>query len=201
MRRGLLNHWLFEERYLFFAAFKVLNYEHKATLYDSDKNWRFLPMLIELKDVLTLGNAVSGIIGISLAIAGQWYAWLYIIPAVLFDFLDGKIARKTAANEFGKQLDSLADTVSFVVAPSVVLMNFARPDVLVTAASALYVCCGLWRLAKFNLQTDKENYYGLPTPVAAVIVLVLNALLAVLAPFVLLVAGIAMVIPFKLKKL
>ncbi|MDP3742452.1 MAG: CDP-diacylglycerol--serine O-phosphatidyltransferase [Candidatus Micrarchaeota archaeon] len=155
---------------------------------------------IELKDLLTLANAVSGIIGISLAIAGQWYAWLYIFPAVVFDFLDGKVARKTQANEFGKQLDSLADTVSFVVAPTVVIM-FANFSLLVTIASALYVCCGLWRLAKFNLQTDKKSYYGLPSPVAAVSVLVITAFSTTLAPFALLVVGIAMVIPFKLNKI
>ena len=155
---------------------------------------------IELKDLLTLANAVCGILGISLAIAGQWYAWLYIFPAVVFDFLDGKVARKTKANEFGKQLDSLADTVSFVVAPTIVLM-FANFSLLVTIASALYVCCGLWRLAKFNLQKDKGNYYGLPSPVAAVAVLVVNAFFAMLAPFALLVVGIAMVAPFKLNKI
>ena len=166
---------------------------------------------IELKDVLTLCNAIAGIIGISLAITSQWYAWLYIIPAVLFDFLDGKVARREVGanafaprsrpNEFGKQLDSLADTVSFVVAPSVVVMNFAKADFLLTAFAALYVCTGLWRLAKFNLQTDKKNYYGLPTPAAAVAVLILNAAMPVLAPLALFAAGIAMVIPFKLKKL
>ncbi len=156
---------------------------------------------IELKDLLTLGNAVSGILGISAAIAGVGLAWLYIFPAVVFDFLDGKVARQSGKlNEFGKQLDSLADTVSFVVAPSVVVMNFAKADVLLTAASALYVCCGLWRLAKFNLQTDKKNYYGLPTPVAAVMVLIVTAFSAVFAPFVLVITAVAMVIPFKLKK-
>ena len=155
---------------------------------------------IELKDLLTLANAVSGIVGISAAIAGQWYAWLYIFPAVLFDFLDGRVARKTAPNEFGKQLDSLADTVSFVVAPTVVLM-FSGFSLLVTIASALYVCCGLWRLAKFNLQRDKKNYYGLPSPVAALFVLVFNYALPQFAWVALLVTGAAMVSSVQVKKM
>ncbi|MFH1247081.1 MAG: CDP-diacylglycerol--serine O-phosphatidyltransferase [Candidatus Micrarchaeota archaeon] len=157
-------------------------------------------MKIEFKDYLTLANAVCGIVGIALAIAGKSYAWLYILPAICFDFLDGMVARKTVVNEFGKQLDSLADTVSFVVAPAVVIMNFSTPDFLLTALAAFYVCTGLLRLAKFNLQVDKKNYYGLPSPVAALIVLLVYAFAVWLAPLALLVAGFAMVIPFKLKK-
>lgn len=154
---------------------------------------------MELKDLLTLANAVSGISGISLAIAGQWYAWLYIFPAVLFDFLDGKVARSTAVNEFGKQLDSLADTVSFVVAPTVVIM-FAGFSLLITIASALYACCGLWRLAKFNLQTDRKHYYGLPSPVAALTALVFSYFLPQFAWAALFVSGIAMISGVKVKK-
>ncbi len=154
-----------------------------------------------LKDLLTLLNAVSGIIGISLAIAGQTYAWLYIFPAVLFDFLDGKVARKTgSANSFGKELDSLADTVSFVVAPTVIAMRL-QPDIFLTAASALFVCTGLLRLAWFNLQKDKLHYFGLPTPFAALVVLLMNYILPVFTPWILVITAVAMVTPFKVKKL
>ncbi len=153
------------------------------------------------KDLLTLCNALCGIVGISLAISGQGFAWLYIFPAVLFDFLDGRVARRTkATNEFGKELDSLADTVSFVVAPTVVAMKLS-PDVFLTIASALFACTGLLRLAWFNLQKDKRYFWGLPTPFAALIVLLVNAFLPMFTVWALAVSALAMVTPFKLNKL
>lgn len=155
---------------------------------------------VDLKDLLTLGNAVSGIVGISLAIAGQGFAWLYIFPAIVFDFLDGRVARKTKPNEFGKELDSLADTVSFVVAPAVVAM-FGQLSLVLTIASAFYVCCGLWRLAKFNLQSDKKHYYGLPSPLAALATLVFNLVLPGFVWLAFIATAVAMVIPIKVKKL
>ncbi len=157
---------------------------------------------LELKDFLTLGNALSGIIGISLAIAGREYAWLYIAPAALFDFLDGKIARKEGKqNAFGRELDSLADVVSFVVAPTVVIMLSKQPDVALTAVSALYVCLGLLRLAWWNLQVDKKHYNGLPTPLAALLVLVVNAFQPQFTVWALVITALAMVTPFKINKM
>ncbi len=156
---------------------------------------------IELKDLLTFGNALSGITGISLAIAGQSLAWLYVFPAVLLDFLDGRIARKTRkANEFGKQLDSLADVVSFAVAPTVIAMLGHSSNLLLVAASAFYVCTGLLRLAWFNIQVDEKHYNGLPSPVAAVIVLIVNTFANEFAWLALFVSAVAMVVPVKIKK-
>ena len=156
---------------------------------------------LELKDFLTLANALSGVVGISLAIAGFGYAWLYIFVAMLFDYLDGRVARASfGANEFGKQLDSLADTVSFVVAPTVVVMKL-QPDLWLTVASAFFVCLGLLRLAWFNLQGDRKHFYGLPTPPAALTVLVVNVLNPHLTAVALFLVGVAMVTPIKINKL
>lgn len=155
---------------------------------------------IQVKDVATLLNAVSGVLGIALAVTGNALAALYIIPAIFFDFLDGKLARKSKSdNEFGKQLDSLADTVSFVVAPVIItiMQNYA---LLTLVASCIFVCAGLLRLAWFNIQTEKEVFHGLPTPPAAAIVLIVNAFASYLNPLVLVVVAIAMISNIKLKK-
>ncbi len=157
-------------------------------------------MSLKAKDLATLANGVSGIAGISLAIAGAAYAWLYVFPAIFFDYLDGKLARKNGENEFGKQLDSLADVVSFLVAPTVIIMLASRGNAYIAAASALYVAAGLMRLAKFNLQREKGVYYGLPTPAAALVVLLVQQFAPSFVALALLAAGIAMLIPFKTKK-
>ncbi|MFH0713358.1 MAG: CDP-diacylglycerol--serine O-phosphatidyltransferase [Candidatus Micrarchaeota archaeon] len=155
---------------------------------------------LELKDFLTLGNAVAGIVGISLAIAGKSFAWYYVFFALAFDFLDGRVARKTSnANEFGKQLDSLADTVSFVVAPAIIALHF-QVDILLTAMCALYVCTGLLRLARFNLQKEKGVFFGLPTPFAALIVLLVNAFIPAYVVWALFVTAVAMVTPVRIRK-
>jgi CDP-diacylglycerol--serine O-phosphatidyltransferase len=98
--------------------------------------------------------------------------------AVLFDTLDGRIARMAkATSEFGLQLDSLADVISFGIAPA--LLAFAwgygsappayNPDFVgvAWAASFVFLMCGALRLARFNVQTDKKQFVGLPIPAAA----------------------------------
>jgi CDP-diacylglycerol---serine O-phosphatidyltransferase len=112
-----------------------------------------------------------------------WMASLFIGLAGLVDFLDGFVARLfNAASPMGKQLDSLADVVSFGVAPGMILYQFLRlsiaqeenglnasffwlvPAFLVSAAAA-------WRLAKFNIDTKQEDYFrGVPTPAAGILV-------------------------------
>jgi CDP-diacylglycerol--serine O-phosphatidyltransferase len=110
--------------------------------------------------------------------------------AWLFDALDGRVARMTnATSEFGLELDSIADVVSFGLAPA--LLAFAwgyggMPDLhkLGWAASFLFVICGALRLARFNVQArrphsnlppknpkvDKKAFVGMPIPLAAAVV-------------------------------
>ncbi|HPH85357.1 MAG TPA: CDP-diacylglycerol--serine O-phosphatidyltransferase [Ferruginibacter sp.] len=112
-----------------------------------------------------------------------WMASLFIGLAAVVDFLDGFVARLfNASSDMGKQLDSLADVVSFGVAPSMIIyqflrMSFAReesgietsvwyllPAFIVAAASA-------YRLAKFNLDTRQQyGFRGVPTPAAGLLV-------------------------------
>ncbi len=139
-----------------------------------------------LPSLLTLGNLVCGFLAIAyIADAAPtynvalliWAAGLFYI-AMLFDALDGKVARMTnSAGEFGGQLDSLADVVTFGLAPSFlvkVLMEQGQfQPKFAWAISALFVSCAALRLAKFNVEnTDHsdaghEQFSGLPTPAAA----------------------------------
>ena len=106
----------------------------------------------------------------------MYSAWL-IFLAMVFDALDGYIARLSkSASEFGAELDSLCDMVSFGIAPAFLLVKmcpqfsfFHKEAAWVIAAS--YAACASLRLARFNVETNDEddhmNFRGLPTPAAA----------------------------------
>ena len=105
----------------------------------------------------------------------QWAALALFIGMVL-DMLDGKVARLTrTTTQFGVEFDSLADVVSFGVAPALLLYSWAlQPLGRVGAGAAfLYVICGALRLARFNVLsgvTDRRYFIGLPIPGAAGVV-------------------------------
>jgi len=105
----------------------------------------------------------------------------FIFAAALVDFLDGFVARLfKASSEMGKQLDSLADVVSFGVAPGLILyqmlrISFAKEteglDVSVAALLPAFLipCAGAWRLAKFNIDTTQQySFKGVPIPAAGI---------------------------------
>lgn len=143
--------------------------------------------LAVLPTLLTLGNGVCGMAAIAVAtsarLEGDWetgfpllVAGLLIFGGMLFDALDGSAARITGAEtEFGGQLDSLCDAITFGVAPAVIVWRFADgkalPSKLVWAIGVLYALCVLVRLARFNVDTDEddthEGFEGLPSPAAA----------------------------------
>jgi len=126
-------------------------------------------------NLMTVFNLLLGFLAIIAATKGHptTGAWLIIIAGIC-DVLDGKIARATAANsDFGTELDSLADVVSFGVAPayliySVQLRDF-EPHGLIL--SFLPLAAGAIRLARFNssitLSDEKENFEGMPIPASA----------------------------------
>ena len=125
--------------------------------------------------VLTAANLFFGFLAIIKAFDGDYSssAWLIMIAAVM-DGLDGKLARfMKKGSEFGIQYDSLADMASFGVAPAVLVYTayFDRFGFLGAAACFSIVLAGSLRLAKFNLSATrdtKEEYAGLPIPLAAV---------------------------------
>jgi CDP-diacylglycerol---serine O-phosphatidyltransferase len=108
---------------------------------------------------------------------------LFIFMAAVVDFLDGFVARLfKASSEMGKQLDSLADVVSFGVAPGLIMyqllrISFAKEEdgldtsVMWILPALLIPCAAAWRLAKFNIDTEQQySFKGLPTPAAGLVV-------------------------------
>ncbi len=102
--------------------------------------------------------------------------WL-IFLAMIFDALDGHVARLTkASSQFGAQLDSLCDAVTFGVAPGLLLVKMVPSfeyyySGAVWIIAAVYACCAVLRLARFNVETgekdDHSTFQGLPSPAAA----------------------------------
>ena len=127
-----------------------------------------------IPSLFTTMNLFSGFVAIVKATEGEYVtaAW-FIVLSVIFDGLDGVMARLTnTSSEFGVELDSLADVVSFGVAPSFMLYEafFQQWDSLGMLIAALPAMLGALRLARFNVQLtgfDKNHFLGLPIPAAA----------------------------------
>lgn len=139
--------------------------------------------------IFTLSGLVAGCISIVYSLNGDLYiGGIMILIAGLFDFLDGMAARALdSISEFGKQLDSLADVVSFGVAPAMImkqLMQYALTgnepgssfdmnslafeDTVLIYTPFLIAAFSALRLAAFNLDTEQQNNFkGLPTPANA----------------------------------
>ncbi|MDR0915472.1 MAG: CDP-diacylglycerol--serine O-phosphatidyltransferase [Endomicrobium sp.] len=129
--------------------------------------------------ILTCGNIACGYISIIASIDGNFTqaAWLIII-AIAFDMTDGRIARMTnTTSEFGVYLDSLGDSLSFGLAPAIMIYQLVLKPMqkIGIAISCLFVLCSMLRLAKFNLQAHNKDkniilnnfFIGLPTPASA----------------------------------
>jgi CDP-diacylglycerol--serine O-phosphatidyltransferase len=127
-----------------------------------------------LPNLFTTGNLFCGFWAMISVFQEQYfYAAVAILLASLFDLLDGKVARLSGAtSKFGVQYDSLADLVSFGVAPALLAFSWAlRPyGRFGWLAAFLFVVCGALRLARFNVQTssgETKYFKGLPIPAAA----------------------------------
>lgn len=127
-----------------------------------------------LPSLFTVANIFCGFSAIIMATHGRFVtAAVMILVAGVLDGLDGRIARLTGStSEFGLQLDSIADTVSFGVAPAYMMYAWGVAPLQRAgwALSFLYVICAASRLARFNIQhkvSDNRYFIGLPTPPAA----------------------------------
>ena len=132
-------------------------------------------------NLLTSGNLAAGFLALILAEQGE-FAWAAgcVGAAALFDSVAGLVARLIKSDcDFGSQLDSLADLVSFGVAPAlaVYLSTLESIPVAGIAACLGYVLCGGWRLARFQIDEEsRRRFVGLSIPPAGVIAVVLAAL-------------------------
>ncbi len=137
--------------------------------------------LVSYADLVSLGNASFGFLSIIMVFEGHLeIAAQFMLVAVIFDSLDGWVARKTKKVDrfgFGENIDSLSDVISFGVAPGMLLYSacasFSIPYINIVVA-LLILLCGILRLARFNVLADSsevkdENFVGLPIPSTALI--------------------------------
>jgi CDP-diacylglycerol--serine O-phosphatidyltransferase len=124
--------------------------------------------------LLTTGNLFCGFFALILSVEHRYTeAAVAIFVAMVMDLLDGRVARlMKATSQFGVEYDSLADVISFCVAPAFLLYSFALHSLGRPAwfGAFLFLVCGALRLARFNDQTgsaDRRFFVGLSTPAAA----------------------------------
>jgi CDP-diacylglycerol--serine O-phosphatidyltransferase len=125
-----------------------------------------------IPNLLTALNLVLGMFSIISTFNGDfYYAALFVVAAMIADGLDGRAARYfKVSSDFGKELDSLCDLVSFGVAPAILAYSFLLKDFdkLGYLVAATFATCGALRLARFNVNASvvKGYFMGLPIPAA-----------------------------------
>ncbi|EFW99684.1 phosphatidylserine synthase [Grosmannia clavigera kw1407] len=169
-------------------------YDKQKLLLSSDPGHFSLIRALHMADFITELNGMCGVLSIFSSLRycidpsagnGNLWAALGFLPlGLFFDFLDGKVARwRKKSSMMGQELDSLADLISFGVAPASVAFTIGFQTALDHVALAFFVLCGLTRLARFNVTTQvipkdksgKAAYFeGTPIPTS----LGLDALMA-----------------------
>ena len=138
---------------------------------------RFQRGVYILPTLFTLGNMFCGYSCIVYAMRGEFEtAAPFIGFAIVLDMLDGRIARLTgSASDFGAEIDSLADVISFGIAPAILSFSWGLQPLgrLGWLAGFLFLTAAAMRLARFNIQSgiggDKRYFVGMPSPAAAAI--------------------------------
>jgi len=132
----------------------------------------FIVGLLRLPDLFSIANALSGYLALMLAFSGQpRLSLLLIIFSAIFDGLDGFFARRMGATALGTDLDSLADLVSFGVAPGLLALTAFHLSWPAWMAGGFYLICGALRLARFNVCAPDDRFFeGFPIPAAGLAV-------------------------------
>ena len=125
-----------------------------------------------LPSIFTVGNIFAGFLALIATLNGEYEkAAIAIGIAVILDGLDGRIARLVnVTSDFGVQLDSLADVISFGIAPAVLVYSWGLEDFgrFARFSAFVFLICGVMRLARFNMQIGElKHFAGLPIPAAA----------------------------------
>lgn len=129
-----------------------------------------------LPNTCTAANLFFGMLSILATYEGNFfYASVFILLALIADGMDGRVARAlNAASELGKEMDSLCDLGSFGVAPAFLAYAFCLHNygLLGKAAAIIFALCGMWRLARFNVNTGVVHgfFMGLAIPAGGCIV-------------------------------
>ncbi len=154
-----------------------------------------------LANTLTSGSLVAGFLALFLIVQTNnlLAAAGLVALAAVFDGLDGPAARRAGHDgEFGTNLDSLADVVSFGAVPAFALYwgsLYALPVVGLIACLGFFMC-GAWRLARFSILKNPLYFVGFPIPAAGVLVAVLAALLAATSPHPFLALPVVLLLSF-----
>jgi CDP-diacylglycerol--serine O-phosphatidyltransferase len=143
-----------------------------------------------LADWFTLGNAICGTAAIFSVISFVetamvrhiYFAAVLVMSALIFDVLDGRIARwRRKSSSLGRELDSLADVISFGVAPAMIGYGCGMQGLYDRIVLAFFVACGVSRLARYNVTADAmsggsdrvKHFEGTPIPTSFVLVCLL----------------------------
>ena len=161
---------------------------------DSPEKPKLFSMIrsFHLADWFTLGNAVCGVGSLFATInyiqdhgaEHVYYACGLVLAAFVFDVLDGRVARwRHASSPLGRELDSLADVISFGVAPAVIAYGCGMQGLWDRIVLGYFVACGVSRLARFNVTAEKlsagtgkvKYFEGTPIPTSLLLVFLLWA--------------------------
>ncbi|MDD2234088.1 MAG: CDP-diacylglycerol--serine O-phosphatidyltransferase [Desulfitobacteriaceae bacterium] len=163
-----------------------------------------------IPNIFTLANLFFGFLSLTMILDGKIsLAAIMIILAVILDSLDGKVARIfSVSSDFGKQLDSLCDLVSFGVAPAILVYKVFLQEHLGyfgLLIAAVFTLCGAVRLARFNILNVTTHFVGVPITFAggfmALLMLFYKLVPWGFYPVILIILAFLMVSTFRVPKL
>ena len=164
--------------------------------------------IVKIPDLFTIGNLCCGVLALFASFDQlPKISALYILGAMALDSLDGKVAGwLNQKNELGKELDSLADLISFGVAHAFIFYTVWPHDAMITVILLFFVSCGLLRLARYNI-SDGKGFEGVPITVNGVLFPALVFIssyhedLLFYWPFIFVIQGFLMISSIKIKRL
>ncbi|MBT2582370.1 CDP-diacylglycerol--serine O-phosphatidyltransferase [Planococcus sp. ISL-109] len=159
-------------------------------------------------NTLTIGNMVFGGASLMATLSGNYsYSVLFIFIAAFLDRFDGMVARKyNQESDLGQQLDSMGDIISFGVAPALLIYQLALQDFGMAGMifTVIYISCGAFRLARFNISESNGYFTGLPITAAGTVLTLSYFGFDYWSPavymFILLIAALLMISTFTLRK-
>lgn len=161
-----------------------------------------------IPNILTFLNLTAGFLAILLILQPHHPNKVFIISVLIFaggiiDFFDGYLARKLGvASDFGKNLDSFADIVTFGVAPVVFANYISNYPIFTIIAGLVFMLAASFRLARFNLHAQTDHFHGLPITAAGIILTATTPHIPALATAILMLAlSLAMISKKQVKRL
>ena len=150
-----------------------------------------------------MANIIFGLTAIFFAINGNYiYMVILLFLAVISDYADGKLAKRLKQqNTFGKELDSLADTISFGVAPAIFGFSLIQTPLAIVSFT-IFLFCGVLRLARYNIMNLREEFTGMPITLNGIIIpiIYLTKVPFDFYPYIYILLGVLMVSSLRIRK-